>query len=137
MAKLRVAPYLAGMALVGLGVAMAVTNPSEAAYRDYAARRLTQQLQENECVKLDASYRDLCKLLDREQGQTLLKRLVDDNTERQNYLLFSLYKTSFSTNDVLPSFLSGLLSLPEISYQTESIGVFGQFQIYRVDKQQS
>ncbi|MBW4464447.1 MAG: DUF4359 domain-containing protein [Pegethrix bostrychoides GSE-TBD4-15B] len=137
MAKLRVAPYLAGMALVGLGVAMAVTNPGEAAYRDYAARRLTQQLQENECVKLDASYRDLCKLLDREQGQTLLKRLVDDNTERQNYLLFSLYKTSFSTNDVLPSFLSGLLSLPEISYQTESIGVFGQFQIYRVDKQQS
>jgi hypothetical protein len=116
---------------------MAVTNPGEAAYRDYAARRLTQQLQENECVKLDASYRDLCKLLDREQGQTLLKRLVDDNTERQNYLLFSLYKTSFSTNDVLPSFLSGLLSLPEISYQTESIGVFGQFQIYRVDKQQS
>jgi Domain of unknown function (DUF4359) len=137
MAKLRVAPYLAGMVLVGLAVAMAVTNPSEAAYQDYAARRLTQQLQEKECIKLDESYRDLCKLLEREQGQALLKRLVKNNTERQNYLLFSLYKTNFSTDDVLPSILSGLLSLPKLSYQTESVGLFGQFQTYRVEKQQS
>lgn len=133
----RIAPYLAGMALVGLGVAMAVTNPSEAAYKDYAARRLTQQLQEKECVKLDASYQDLCKLLDREQGQALLRRLVADHTERQNYLVFSLYKTNFSTDQLLPSLLSGLLSLPKISYETETIGLFGQFQTYRVEKQQS
>lgn len=123
------------MVLVGLGVALAVTNPSEAAYKDYAARRITQQLQEKECIKLDESYRDLCKLLDRPQGQALLQRLVADHTERQNYLLFSLYQTNFSTENMLPSFLSGFLSLPQISYQTETVGLFGQFQTYRVEQQ--
>jgi hypothetical protein len=137
MKNLRVAAYLTGMVLVGLGVAMAVTNPGEAAYKDYATRRLTQQLQEKECVKLDASYRDLCKLLDREQGQTLIRRLVETNTERQNYLFLSVYKTNFSTSDILPSFLSGLFSLPEISYQTETVGLFSQFLTYRAEKQQS
>lgn len=137
MKKLRVAPYLASMVLVGLGVAMAVTNPSEAAYKDYAARRLTQQLQEKECVKLDASFRDLCKLLDHQQGQALLRRLVEENTARQNYLFLSIYKTNFSTDNILPSFLSGLFSMPKLSYQTETVGLFGQFQTYKAEKQQN
>lgn len=113
---------------------MAVTNPDEAAYRTYAAERLTQYLQTQECVKLDESVRDLCDLLEREQGQALMKRLIADNTQRRDYLLFSLYQTNFSTGDVLPGFLSSLLSIPQIAYETETIGIFGRFQTYRAEK---
>lgn len=112
---------------------MAVTNPSQERYHQYAAQRLSQHLQQKECVKLDDSLRNLCKLLEREQGQTLLKRLIADNTERQNFLLWSIYRTNLSTSNILPSFLNGLLSIPSVSYQAETVGVFGQFQTYRIE----
>lgn len=113
---------------------MAVTNPDQDSYNQYAARLLSQQLQEKECVKLDDSFRDLCKLLERKEGQSLLRQLVSKNTQRQNFLLGSIYKTNLSTRDVVPSFLNNLLSLPAITYEAESIGLFGQFQTYRIDQ---
>ncbi len=133
--KINVGAYLTAMGVVGLGVAMAVTNPTEAAYQEYAAQQLSQYLQEKECVKLDASYRDLCKLLDRSEGQSLLKDIVAKNTERQNYGLLSIYKTNFSTANVLPPFLSNFLSLPQLSYRAETVGLFSRFQTYRVEQQ--
>jgi hypothetical protein len=135
MKNFRVGWYLAAMALVGLGAAMAITNPSQESYHQYAAQRLSQHLQEKECVKLEDSLRNLCKLLEREQGQTLLKRLIAENTERQNFLLWSTYKTDLSTSNILPSFLTGLLSVPSVSYQAETVGLFGQFQTYRIEQE--
>lgn len=135
MKNFKVGAYLAAMVFVGLGVAMAVTNPDREAYHRYAARNLAQYLQEQECVKIEDSYRDLCKLLEREQGQALLTRLVVENTERQNYFLLSIYETNLSTRDVVPSFLSGLLSLPSLSYQFETVGLFGKFQTYRAERE--
>lgn len=134
MKNYKVGRYLAAMAFVGLGVAMAVTNPDQENYNQYAARLLSQQLQEKECVKLDDSFRDLCKLLERKEGQTLLRRLVAENSQRQNFLLGSIYKTNLSTRDVVPSFLNDLLSLPTVTYRAETIGLFGQFQTYRIEQ---
>lgn len=113
---------------------MAVTNPDQENYNQYAARLLSQQLQEKECVKLDDSFRDLCKLLERKEGQTLLRRLVAENSQRQNFLLGSIYKTNLSTRDVVPSFLNDLLSLPTVTYRAETVGLFGQFQTYRIEQ---
>lgn len=134
MKNFKIGGYLIAMSLAGLGVAMAVTNPDQDSYNQYAARLLSQQLQEKECVKLDDSFRDLCKLLERKEGQSLLRQLVSKNTQRQNFLLGSIYKTNLSTRDVVPSFLNNLLSLPAITYEAESIGLFGQFQTYRIDQ---
>lgn len=135
MKNFKVGVYLAAMVFVGLGVAMAVTNPNQETYNQYAARSLAQYLQEKECVKIEDSLRDLCKLLEREQGQTLLRQLVAQNTDRQNYLVFSIYKTNLSTRDVVPSFLSGLLSLPNLSYQFETVGLFSKFQTYKAERE--
>lgn len=136
MKSWKVTAVLTAMVVAGVGIAMAATNPGEEAYRNYATQRLTQYLQDNECVKIDDSFRDLCKLLEQPQGQSLLRRLVTENTERQNYGLLSIYQTTFSTGDIVPSFLKNLLSLPTISYQTETIGLFGTFQTYKAEKQQ-
>jgi hypothetical protein len=135
MKNFKVGAYLAAMVCLGLGVAMAVTNPNQESYNQYAAQRLAQYLQEEECVKIEDSLRDLCQLLEREQGQSLLRQLVSQNTERQNYFLFSIYKTNLSTRDVVPSFLSGLLALPSLSYEFETVGLFSNFQIYRAERE--
>lgn len=135
MKNFKVGGYLAAMVLVGLGVAMAVTNPDQATYNQYAARLLSQQIQEKECVKLDNSFRDLCKVLEQQEGQALLKQLVAKNTERQNFWLWSIYKTNLSTNDIVPDFLSNLLSLPTVTYRAETIGLFGQFQTYKAEQE--
>lgn len=129
--------YLSAIILVGLGAVMAITNPAPNGYTQYAARRLTQELQEKECVKIDDGLRDLCKLLDSNEGQSLVKRLVTNNTERQNYGLFSIYKTDLSTRKLLPSFLTNLISVPNVSYTTETIGLLGNFQTYKAERQQS
>ncbi len=115
---------------------MTVTNPAPDAYAQYAAHRLSQRLQQKECIKLDTGLQDLCKFLDRDQGQALLKRVVANNTKRQNYLLFSIYKTNLSTSQLLPSFLSNLLSVPAVSYRTETIGALNNFQIYSAEEEQ-
>lgn len=135
MKNFKVGAYLAAMVFVGLGVAMAVTNPNQETYNQYAARSIAEYLQEKECIKIEDSLRDLCKLLEREQGQTLLRQLIADNTERQNFFLLSIYKTDLSTRDVVPSFLSGLLSLPNLSYQFETVGLFSKFQTYRAERE--
>jgi hypothetical protein len=122
MKNFKVGAYLAAMVCLGLGVAMAVTNPNQESYNQYA-------------VKIEDSLRDLCQLLEREQGQSLLRQLVSQNTERQNYFLFSIYKTNLSTRDVVPSFLSGLLALPSLSYEFETVGLFSNFQIYRAERE--
>lgn len=135
MKSWKVSAILSAMVAAGVGIAMVATNPGEEAYRNYATQRLTQYLQEKECVKLDNSFRDLCKLLEQRQGQNILKRLVAENTQRQNYGLLSIYQTTFSTEDVVPSFLQNLLSLPTISYHTETVGLFGTFQTYKAERQ--
>ncbi|MBF2047446.1 MAG: DUF4359 domain-containing protein [Leptolyngbya sp. IPPAS B-1204] len=135
MKKTKIGWYVAAMALVGIGAAMAVTNPDQERYNQYAAQRLSQHLQEEECVKLDDAVRELCKLLEREQGQALLTRLIADNTERQDFLLWSTYTTNLSTQNLLPSFLSNLLSVPTLSYRAETVGLFGQFQTYRIERE--
>lgn len=114
---------------------MAATNPTEEAYRDFAAEQIAEHLKENECVKLDSSIRNVCNLLDSSDGQKLLKRMVTENTERQNYGLWSIYKTNFSTQNLLPSFLGGLINLPSVSYEAETIGILGNFQTYRAEQQ--
>ncbi|MBF2001955.1 MAG: DUF4359 domain-containing protein [Synechococcales cyanobacterium C42_A2020_086] len=135
MKSVKVGAFLTAMAVVGLGGAMAATNPDPAAYNAFAAQRLAQYLQDEECVKLDANIRGVCDVLDQPQGQDLIKRLVDTNTQRQNYGVLSIYKTNLSTASLLPDFLSGLLSVPSVSYQVETVGVFNQFYIYRAERQ--
>jgi hypothetical protein len=135
--KTKFGVYLSAIILVGLGAVMAITNPTPDSYTQYAARRLTQELKEKECVKIDDGLRDLCKLLDGNEGQSLVKRLVTNNTERQNYFLFSIYKTDLSTRKLLPSFLTNLISVPSVSYTTETIGLLDNFQTYKAERQQS
>lgn len=133
MKGLNVLGLLLGAAAIGVGAAMAATNPSQSAYEEYATQQLTLYLSDNVCSKapsfLGNSLQEQCVALVND-NQAQLKTIISSNTERQNYFLFSVYKTDLSASEFLPPFLSP--SVP--SYHVETVGAFQQFRIYKAEQ---
>lgn len=125
---------VAGAAVVGLallGVSMAKTNPSQAAYEEYATRRLSDYLRDNVCdkpkgildnlpIKIDSQCE---KFLDSANPQ--IQEIIAKTTERQNFIVFSIYHTNLKLESF--SFIPG--------YKFESVGAFNNFYIYKAQQQ--
>ncbi|HEY9872550.1 MAG TPA: DUF4359 domain-containing protein [Candidatus Obscuribacterales bacterium] len=125
---------IGGIALVGLGAAMALTNPSQDDYEEYAAQTLTTYLKENVCPKapkfLGNSLGGQCSSLV-DSNQSEIKQLVTKGTQQQNFILFSVYKTNLSMRGIVPFFPASVLP----SYHFETVGVFNDFYTYQAQKQ--
>ncbi len=118
--------YFGAVGLVVLGVAMAKTNPSQAEYQEYAMQRLTKYLKSDVCKKTPKMLESLIKLdcnkvVDSASPQ--VRELVGATTERQNFLIFSIYRTDLKLNSWLPS------------YTFESVGAFNSFYTYNAEQQ--
>ncbi|NJR39015.1 MAG: DUF4359 domain-containing protein [Leptolyngbyaceae cyanobacterium CSU_1_4] len=122
--------YLVSMVVVGLGVAMAVTNPSQASYEEYAAQQLSAYLRDNTCANAGELLKNGCNQLLNE-NQSEIKELISANTQRQNYGIVSFYQTNLSVGQLLPSFLDNLVP----SYHFKTVGIFNNFQILEAKKQ--
>jgi hypothetical protein len=106
--------------LLVLGL-MAFTNPNREKYIQYASERIIKELPQDFCKTsklekwLDFSNQDLTKLcqsglgIGLNLGQGAVRQIIDDNTQRQNFILLSIYTTQLS----------------EKQYQTA--GLFGKF----------
>lgn len=115
----NVAAALGGIALVAVGAAMAITNPSQDDYETFATQQLTGYLQENVCVKAPSEFglqRDCQSLLKSKQSE--IREFVATGTEQQNFIFFSIYRTNLSLTSWLPS------------YRFETIAVFDRFYLY-------
>ncbi len=128
MKGLKMAILVTGVTLLGLGAAMALTNPNQPAYDEYAAEKLSEYVKEKVCQKA-AILRDGC-VSTVDAGRSDIQKVIAASTQRQDFILFSVYKTELSLNRLLPSGLNSVLSgLP--SYQFETVGVFQSFYIYK------
>lgn len=121
------------VALLGVGIAAAVTNPSEVEYQKYAAAQLAEYLETNICTQTPETLglRDRCRELATSNSPEL-EQLVAENTERQDYVLFSIYQTDLSVNSLLPPFLSIGSGLP--SYHFQTLAVFDKLYTYEVER---
>lgn len=140
--------YLSGVAiLVGLGVAAAITNPSEAAYSDYATLKLSSYLKQEVCAELPEKLGQLItsqipeleaecvKFIETDQTQLLLQETIADSTERRDFVIFSLYETDLSVKKFVDRLIPvSLLKFNVPSYTVSTVGVFRSFYIYRVEK---
>lgn len=121
----RITTITGGVILAGLGIAMAITNPGRNAYEAYAVEQLTNYLEREACTQapqeLGGLLQRLCSSLVR-TGQPQLQQLVAQNTERQNYFLFSIYRTDLSVASFLPR------------YHFETVGAFQNFYTYEVEE---
>jgi len=128
MKGLQVLAVLGGLALVGLGAGMAVTNPRQDAYDEYAVEQLSAYLKEEACSQVpklpqvEEFLQRQCKsLIDTARPQ--IKQIISEKTERQNLVLFSIYRTDLNIGPSLPA------------YHFETVGVFQKFYIYQVEEQ--
>ncbi|MHC5829579.1 MAG: DUF4359 domain-containing protein, partial [Nostoc sp.] len=112
--------------LAALGVTMAKTNPSQVEYEEYAVQRLTKYLKTDVCKKTTNIIENLIrfncdKLVDSANPQ--IQEIVARTTERQNYIIFSIYRTDLKINSWMPS------------YKFETVGALDQFYTYTAEKQ--
>jgi Domain of unknown function (DUF4359) len=126
--------YLIGAAIAGIGGTMVITNPGRASYDEYATQQLTDYLETNVCTKaprvLGNVLQDQCVSI-LQDNQTEIRQIVSNNTERQNFVVLSIYKTDLSAEQFIPPVISA--SVP--SYHFETVGVFNRFITYQAERQ--
>ena len=127
MKPLTIIAYTGAAAgLAALGVAMAKTNPSQVEYEEYAVQRLTKYLKTDVCKKTTNFIENLIRfncdnLVDSANPQ--IQEILARTTERQNYIIFSIYRTDLKINSWIPS------------YKFETVGAFDQFYTYTAEKE--
>uniref|UniRef100_B8HRW3 DUF4359 domain-containing protein n=1 Tax=Cyanothece sp. (strain PCC 7425 / ATCC 29141) TaxID=395961 RepID=B8HRW3_CYAP4 len=87
------------LAVLSLAAFLFVTNPDETDYEEFATRQATSFLHREICDrpgKVAPSFRQVfsagCTTLTK-QGAADIRRFVSYNTQRYNFILFSLYTT--------------------------------------------
>jgi hypothetical protein len=126
MKVLKIVAAIGGAALAGLGVAMALTNPSQESYEAYALEKLTAYLKDEACLQAPSVFGNVlqrqCKTLV-DTGRPQIQQLISQTTQRKNFLFFSIYQTNLGIGTFLPS------------YHFETLGVFQNFYIYQAQQQ--
>jgi hypothetical protein len=135
MSIFKTGSLILGVTLVGLGGALAITNPDQSAYEDYATRQLTIYLrdQSGELCRNTPDFLneflqggDRCAVLVEgllTDNQDQIRQLISRQTQRQNYFFASVYKTDLEVHSLLPS------------YRFRTVGVFNNFFVYEADQE--
>ncbi|MBW4470185.1 MAG: DUF4359 domain-containing protein [Stenomitos rutilans HA7619-LM2] len=123
MKTLKTVAIVGGCVLLGVSGILAVTNPGQAAYDEFATQAAITYLKAEACAKAPTAFglQKLCQS-ELEANQSKIKQIIRDGTQRQNFVVFSLYTTDLSISSDLPS------------YHVESVGVLGQFILYKTQK---
>ncbi|HEY9693172.1 MAG TPA: DUF4359 domain-containing protein [Oculatellaceae cyanobacterium] len=133
MKGLQAVSAIAGVALVGVGAAMALTNPAQDTYEEYAVEQLTGYVQRDICPKapsiLGNSLQGQCNSII-QSHQSQIKQLISRSTQRQNFILFSIYKTDLSIRTIAPFLPQNVL--PE--YHFETVGAIDNFYTYQAQQ---
>lgn len=120
----KLSAIIGGIAVIGVGGAMAATNPSRASYKSYAAAKMSTHLKEEVCSDAPEILQSSCASLV-DMGRDPMKDMIDNSTERHNYLFFSIYETN--------------LELPNVpgvkSYRFKTIGIFQNLWVYESQEQ--
>ncbi|MBW4419683.1 MAG: DUF4359 domain-containing protein [Myxacorys californica WJT36-NPBG1] len=118
-----------GVGLAGLGAVMALLNPEEAAFEEFAVRKLKT----DGCKEIPSILREQCPEFV-ETNKAEVKKLITRNSDRQNYFFFSIYSTNLSARSLFPG-VPFFIKLP--SFQLETVGMFGKFYIYDAEKREA
>ncbi|HEY9705793.1 MAG TPA: DUF4359 domain-containing protein [Allocoleopsis sp.] len=117
---------ICGVCLGVIGIGLAITNPSKNDYENYATEKITVYLKDKGCGQLTPQLKFLASSCHNliENAKPRIKDIIAQNTQQQNYLFFSIYKTNFSFPDIS--------SLP--SYNFETLGIVQNFYLYQSEK---
>jgi len=126
MKALKSTIYIAAAGLAVLGIILAKTNPSQGEYEAYAAQRLTKYFQDDVCQK---KSKLLEKLLHLNCIQLVnatspeIRKIITENTKRQNYIFFSVYQSEIKIYYFVPS------------YTFDTLGILANFYPFKAEKE--
>ncbi|WP_337885602.1 DUF4359 domain-containing protein [Fischerella thermalis] len=138
MKALTIMAYVGVFGLAALGVAMAKTNPSQVEYEEYAATRLTEYLNTNVCKKTPKFLENFIQFNCRQvvdSAQPRLREIIADSTVRQDFIVFSIYRTDLNVNSLIPALRLDSILPSTPGYQFETLGAFKQFYTYKAEQQ--
>ncbi|MEB3274940.1 MAG: DUF4359 domain-containing protein [Prochlorothrix sp.] len=128
--------YGIGGTIVGLGVALGLTNPDPEDYIEFATVEGSQYLKTEACTTelplIGDSLQDECiQAVETEAVQARIRQALVDNTQRQNYGLFSLYSSDLSVGDLLPI-------PPNMvpTYHVKTVGALTRFKVYEAEERE-
>jgi len=117
-----------GAVLALLVGTLAIANPSQRDYEEFAVEQLSYHLRNTVCNQLPPEFEQFASEC-RSLGQTLIdigrpqfQQLIFEQTERQDYILFSIYRTRLSFSTLTPI------------YQFHTLGILQQFYVYDVQQ---
>lgn len=124
--------------ILAVGAASVLTNPSPEAYAVYGATQLSTYANTEVCAEAPSVLgSDVLRAQCQQAIATLqpqIQQLLIARTERQNFGVFSLYRTEINLQDLLPPEIATLLAT-QINipvYQSATAGVFNQFYTYHL-----
>jgi hypothetical protein len=114
---------LSMLATLGVGGLMFLTNPEQGAYEEYAVEQLGNQAREKCDLApsgLGVLFQGTCQVaIDNFKPQ--LRTLVSESSNRQNLVLFSIYRSNLS------------IPVVNLGIKVESIGIFNHFYTYKLN----
>ena len=114
-----------GTILIGIGAIAWLTNPGVEKYRRYADTTIKTELKDKVCLQVAEDMgvwlEGQCHLLIN-AASPYLAEIVNQQTERQNFLLFSVYQADLPLPTPLPD------------YQLKTLGIMGNFFIYQAEQ---
>lgn len=116
---------IAVIALAGLGAVMALTNPGQPEYEEYAVQRLSEYVKHEVCNQAPKIFgillqRNCDQLID--SNRPAIQKIIATSTQRKNFIFFSIYSTDLSVSSSIPS------------YHFESVAVLENFYTYTAQK---
>lgn len=116
---------IASAVTIGFVVLTFLTNPGQQGYQQYADATLKAHLKEKVCLQvaeeLGTWLEDQCRIIV-DTASPHLAQIINQQTKRQNFLLFSIYQTDIPLASPLPD------------YHLETLGILGHFYTYQADK---
>jgi hypothetical protein len=114
-----------GIILGGIAAIAMATNPGEAGYRKYASGKIKTELKDKICTQvaedLGVWLEGQCHILI-SAASPYLAEVIGQQTQRQNFYLFSIYQGDLSLPEPLPK------------YHVATIGIFGNYHTYQAKK---
>jgi hypothetical protein len=114
-----------GTIATGVGAIALLANPGEAGYRQYVDEKIKTEFKDTICnqVKEDLGVwlESQCHILIT-TASPYLADAIGQQTQRQNFYLFSIYQADLSLPTPLPK------------YHVATIGIFGNYYTYQTKK---
>lgn len=125
---------LAATLVLAGAIALTATNPTSEDYETFAVEQAKDYLKTEVCPEklplIGNALEEECQtFLDSEAAQPQLRAVIASGTDRQNFVLFSLYRTELAIDTLFPFIPRGLVP----AYEIKSVGLARSLHLYGAD----